>query len=195
MYKAKPFSISKSSVKAAWKSVKANKGSCGIDKQSIKEFEKNKSDNLYKIWNRMSSGTYFPPPVKAVAIPKSDGRQRILGIPTVSDRLAQTVVKRHLEPDIDPGFHDDSYGYRPGKSAQDALKVCRERCWKYEWVIDLDIKGFFDNIDHDLMLTALEFHTREKWIHLYVKRWLQVPIQIEDGQLIKREKELHKVGS
>ena len=188
MYKAKPFSISKSSVKSAWKSVKANKGSCGIDKQSIKEFEKNKSDNLYKIWNRMSSGTYFPPPVKAVAIPKSDGKQRILGIPTVSDRVAQTVVKRHLEPEIDPRFHNDSYGYRPGKSAQDALKVCRERCWKYDWVIDLDIKGFFDNIDHELMLMALEFHTREKWIHLYIKRWLQVPTQTEDGQLIKRGK-------
>lgn len=188
MNETRPFNISKSSVKSAWNNVKANKGSYGIDNVSIKEFEKNKSDNLYKIWNRMSSGTYFPPPVKAVAIPKSNGKQRILGIPTVSDRVAQAVVKKHLEPIVEPKFHKDSYGFRPNKSALDAVEVCRERCWRYDWVIDLDIKGFFDNIDHELMMKAIKFHTKEKWIHLYVERWLVAPMQKEDGELISRDK-------
>jgi len=173
---------------AAWERVKANKGSEGIDKESIQDFEKDLKDNLYKIWNRMSSGTYFAPPVKAVEIPKSDGRTRLLGIPTVSDRVAQTVVKLHLEPTVDLKFHEDSYGYRPGKSALEAVGVARKRCWRQDWVIDLDIKGFFDNLDHELMMKAVRFHTKEKWIHLYVERWLKAPLQQKDGQLVERGK-------
>lgn len=172
----------------AWESVKANKGSSGIDEESIRDFEANLKGNLYKIWNRMSSGTYFPPPVMAVEIPKNDGRIRLLGIPTVSDRVAQAVIKLHLEPIVEPKFHDDSYGYRPGKSALDAVGVARKRCWRQDWVIDLDIKGFFDNLDHELMMKAVRFHTDEKWIHLYVERWLKAPLQQKDGQLIKRDK-------
>lgn len=186
--KTKSYKISKKSVMAAWERVKANKGAYGIDEESIQDFEKSLRDNLYKIWNRMSSGTYFPPPVKAVEIPKSDGRTRILGIPTVSDRVAQAVVKLHLEPIVDPKFHEDSYGYRPGKSALDAVGVTRQRCWRQDWVIDLDIKGFFDNLDHDLMMKAIRFHTEEKWIHLYVERWLMAPLQQKDGRLDKRDK-------
>lgn len=188
MSKTKPFSISKKSVMVAWERVKANKGSYGVDEESIQDFEKNLKDNLYKIWNRMSSGAYFPPPVKAVEIPKSDGRTRLLGIPTVSDRVAQAVAKLHLEPIVEPKFHEDSYGYRPGKSALDAVGVARKRCWRQDWVIDLDIKGFFDNLDHDLMMKAVRFHTEEKWIHLYVERWLKAPLQQKDGQLVERDK-------
>jgi RNA-directed DNA polymerase len=173
---------------AAWERVKANKGSDGIDEESIQDFEENLKDNLYKIWNRMSSGTYFPPPVKAVEIPKTDGQTRLLGIPTVSDRVAQAVVKLHVEPTVDLKFHEDSYGYRPGKSALDAVGVARKRCWRQDWVIDLDIKGFFDNLDHELMMKAVRFHTQEKWIHLYVERWLKAPLQQKDGQLVKRDK-------
>lgn len=188
MSKTKPFSISKKSVMVAWERVKANKGSYGVDEESIQDFEKNLKDNLYKIWNRMSSGAYFPPPVKAVEIPKSDGSTRLLGIPTVSDRVAQAVAKLHLEPIVEPKFHEDSYGYRPGKSALDAVGVARKRCWRQDWVIDLDIKGFFDNLDHDLMMKAVRFHTEEKWIHLYVERWLKAPLQQKDGQLVERDK-------
>ncbi len=173
---------------AAWERVKANKGSEGIDEESIQDLEKNLRDNLYKIWNRMSSGTYFPPPVKAVEIPKTDGRIRLLGIPTVSDQVAQAVAKLHLEPIVDSKFHEDSYGYRSGKSALDAVGVARKRCWRQDWVIDLDIKGFFDNLDHELMMKAVRFHTKEKWIHLYVERWLTAPLQQKDGQLIRRDK-------
>ena len=172
----------------AWESVKANKGSSGIDEKSIQDFEENLKDNLYKIWNRMSSGTYFPPPVMAVEIPKNDGRIRVLGIPTVSDRVAQSTTKLYLEPIVEPKFHEDSYGYRLGKSALDAVGIARKRCWRQDWVIDLDIKGFFDNLDHDLMMKAVRFHTEEKWIHLYVERWLQAPLQQKDGQLIKRDR-------
>lgn len=168
MNKAKPFCISKQSVVAAWERVKANKGTYGVDEESIKDFELNLKDNLYKIWNRMSSGTYFPPPVRAVEIPKSDGRKRILGIPTVSDRIAQAVVKDYLELIVEPKFHADSYGYRPGKSALDAVGVARERCWRQDWCIDLDIKGFFDNLDHILMMKAVRFHTNEKWILIWL---------------------------
>ena len=186
--KTKPFCISKKSVMAAWERVKANKGSHGVDEESIQEFEKNLKDNLYKIWNRMSSGTYFPPPVRAVEIPKSDGQKRLLGIPTVSDRVAQAVAKQFLESIVEPKFHEDSYGYRPGKSALDAVGEARKRCWRQDWVIDMDIKGFFDNLDHELIMKAVRFHTDEKWIHLYVERWLKVPMQQEDGQLVKRDK-------
>jgi RNA-directed DNA polymerase len=185
--KTKSFCISKQSVMAAWERVKANKGTYGVDEESIEDFELNLKDNLYKLWNRMSSGTYFPTPVRAVEIPKSDGGKRLLSIPTVSDRIAQAVVKGYLEPICDPKFHEDSYGYRPKKSALDAVGVARQRCWKQDWCIDLDIKGFFDNLDHELMMKAIRFHTNEKWIHLYVQRWLTAPMQLENGQLIERE--------
>jgi RNA-directed DNA polymerase len=187
MNKTKPFCITKKSVMAAWERVKANKGAYGVDEESIKDFESNLRSNLYKIWNRMSSGTYFPPPVRAVAILKSDGRERLLGIPTVSDRVAQGVVKDYLEPIVEPKFHEDSYGYRPRKSALDAVGVARQRSWRNDWCIDLDIKGFFDNLDHSLMMKAVRFHTNEKWIHLYVERWLKAPLQRENGELIERK--------
>jgi len=186
--KAKPFSISKRVVFKAYKKVKANKGAAGVDEESIKDFEKNLKGNLYKIWNRMTSGSYFPPPVRAVDIGKKDGGQRRLGVPTVSDRIAQMVAKVYFEPTVEPYFHRDSYGYRPGKSAIKAVGVTRKRCWRYAWVLDLDIKGFFDNIDHMLMMRAVRKHTRSKWLLLYISRWLKAPIQLEDGSLVSREK-------
>jgi RNA-directed DNA polymerase len=186
--KAKPFSISKRAVFKAYKKVKANKGAAGVDEESIKDFEKNLKGNLYKIWNRMTSGSYFPPPVRAVDIGKKDGGQRRLGVPTVSDRIAQMVAKVYFEPTVEPYFHRDSYGYRPGKSAIKAVGVTRKRCWRYAWVLDLDIKGFFDNIDHMLMMRAVRKHTRSKWLLLYISRWLKAPIQLEDGSLVSREK-------
>ncbi len=170
MNKTKSYRISKKSVVVAWERVKVNKGSYGIDEQSIRDFNKELKDNLYKIWNRMSSGTYFPPAVKAVEIPKSETQTRLFGIPTVADRVAQAVVKLHLEPIVEPKFHEDSYGYRPEKSAVEAVGVARKRCWRQDWAIDLDIKGFFDNLDHDLVMKAVRFHTDEKWIHLYWSR-------------------------
>src|SRR4030042_1224170 len=188
MQTTKPFIIPKQKVVQAYKLVKANKGTYGIDGESIQEFEKDIKNNLYKIWNRMSSGSYFPSAVREVLIPKDNGKMRALGIPTVSDRIAQTIVKMNLEPRLEPIFHDDSYGYRPGKSAFDAVKKARERCWKYGWVIDMDIKGFFDNIDHELMMRAVRKHTSEKWVILYIERWLKAPIEKEDGTLNKRDK-------
>jgi RNA-directed DNA polymerase len=185
---AKPHSISKMVVFEAYKKVKANKGSEGIDEVTFEEFDKNLEDNLYKIWNRMSSGTYFPPPVRTVEIPKSDGKMRKLGIPTISDRIAQMVVKMYLEPFVDPSFHQDSYGYRPGKSMKDALEATRRRCWKNDWVIDLDIKGFFDNLDHELVMRAVRKHTDCKWILLYIDRWLKAPAQLTDSTFIPRTK-------
>jgi RNA-directed DNA polymerase len=173
--KAKPFCISKWEVWEAYKLVKANKGAAGVDGQSIAEFEEDVKDNLFKIWNRMSSGSYFPPPVRRVDIPKDNGRTRPLGIPTVADRIAQTVVKRYLEPILEEYFHLDSYGYRPGKSAIEAIGVARQRCWRYDWVLDLDIKGFFDNIDHDLLMRAVRKHTDCKWVLLYIERRLKAP--------------------
>jgi RNA-directed DNA polymerase len=173
---------------AAWEKVKANKGTYGIDEESIKDFELNLKDNLYKLWNRMSSGTYFPPPVRAVEIPKSDGSKRLLGIPTVADRVAQAVVKDYLEVIVEPKFHVDSYGYRPNKSALEAVGMARQRCWRQNWVIDLDIKGFFDNLDHDLVMKAVKHHTSEKWIHLYIKRWLEAPLQRENGEIVERKR-------
>ena len=188
MNKAKPFCISKWEVWEAYKLVKANKGSAGVDGQSIAEFEEDLKNNLFKIWNRMSSGSYFPPPVRRVDIPKDNGKARPLGIPTVSDRIAQTVVKRYLEPIVEEYFHADSYGYRPGKSAIEAIGVARQRCWRYDWVLDLDIKGFFDNIDHDLLMRAVRKHTNCKWVLLYIERWLNAPAQLEEGNLINRDK-------
>ena len=186
MSKIKPFGISEKVVWEAYKQVKGNKGAAGVDDESIEDFEENVEDNLYKIWNRMSSGSYFPSPVRAVEIPKSDGRKRKLGIPTVSDRIAQMVVKIYLEPKLEPYFYPDSYGYRPGKSAIQAVGVTRQRCWRYDWVVDLDIKGFFDNLDHKRLMKLLRKHTDREWIHLYVERWLKAPAQSRDGTLFNR---------
>lgn len=188
MNKAKPYGISKWLVVEAYERVKANRGAEGIDRQTMQDFEENLKDNLYKLWNRMSSGSYFPPPVKGVSIPKSSGGERMLGVPTVSDRIAQTVVKLVVEPLMEPYFHEDSYGYRPGKSAIDAVGVARKRCWKYDWVIDLDIKAFFDNLDHELVMKAVSKHVKINWALLYIERWLKVPMQCGDGSLIAREK-------
>jgi len=188
MIKTKSFVISKFVVWEAYKRVKANKGSSGVDDESLEGFEENLKDNLYKLWNRMSSGSYIPSPVKLVEINKKDGGKRPLGIPTVTDRIAQMVVKMTLEPELEPFFHSDSYGYRPGKSAIDAVGKVRERCWRYNWVIDLDIKGFFDNLDHDLLQLALQRHTKNKWVLLYVARWLKAPVQQPDGRLMERLK-------
>ena len=188
MGKAKPFSIGKREVWRAYKRVKVKQGGAGVDGQTVEEFEEDLSNNLYKLWNRMSSGSYFPSPVRRVEIPKPDGRLRPLGIPTVADRVAQMVVKQHLEPQLEPYFHTDSYGYRPQKSAVDAVGATRARCWRYNWAIDLDIKGFFDNIDHDLLMLAVRKHTDCKWILLYIQRWLEVSVQLPDGSLIERDK-------
>jgi RNA-directed DNA polymerase len=157
-----------------------------VDNQTIKDFEKNLEGNLYKIWNRMSSGSYFPPAVRLVEIAKSDGKMRQLGIPTVADRIAQMVAKLYFEPRVEPYFHEDSYGYRPKRSAHDALAKARKRCWDYDWVIDLDIKGFFDNLDHELVMRAVKRHTDCAWLHLYLKRWLTAPVQLADGTLVER---------
>lgn len=186
MDKAKPFEISKRVVWDAYKRVKANKGAAGIDDVSIEGFEEDLKGNLYKLWNRMSSGSYFPPPVKAVAISKKTGGVRILGVPTVADRIAQMVVKAYFEPMVEPYFHPDSYGYRPGKSALDAVAVTRKRCWRYNWLVEFDIKGLFDAIDHDLLLRAVRTHTDCKWVILYIERWLKAPFQMEDGTLEER---------
>lgn len=183
---AKPFEISKRGVYDAYLQVKSNRGAEGVDRQSIRDFEQDLRNNLYKLWNRLSSGSYFPPAVLAVSIPKSNGGTRRLGIPTVADRIAQTVVKQYLEPLAEPYFHPDSYGYRPRKSALDAIGVARKRCWRYDWVVDLDIKGFFDNLDHKLVMRAVEKHTSCQWILLYVERWLKAPMQTQDGKIEAR---------
>jgi RNA-directed DNA polymerase len=186
--KEKPFDISKWVVKEAYEKVKANQGAAGVDEESIAEFERDLKGNLYKLWNRLSSGSYFPPPVRAVEIPKKAGGTRTLGVPTVADRVAQTVVRMYLEPEVEPLFHPDSYGYRPGRSALDAVGLCRKRCWKFDWVIDLDLRAFFDSIDHDLLLKAVSTHTDLPWVLLYVRRWLQAPLQREDGTIIARDR-------
>ena len=189
MTKAKSYVISKHVVWEAYKKVKANRGAAGVDGQSLAAFEKDLKGNLYKIWNRMSSGSYFPPPVRLVQIPKgTTGATRLLGIPSVSDRIAQMVVKLEFEPQVEPHFHVDSYGYRPGKSALDAVGVTRQRCWRQDWVIDLDIKGFFDNLDRGLLLKAVRHHTDVPWVLLYVERWLRAPLQRVDGSLEERTK-------
>ncbi len=188
MTKAKPYEISKWVVVKAWKQVKANQGAAGIDRESITVFERNLKNNLYKIWNRMASGSYLPPPVRTVAIPKKKGGKRILGIPTVADRVAQMVVKLYFEPGVEPHFHEDSYGYRPGKSALQAVAITRKRCWRYNWVLEFDIRGLFDNIDHELLMRAVKKHTVSQWILLYVERWLKALFQQEDGTLMERGK-------
>ena len=187
MREAKPYSISKQVVWEAYKRVKANKGAAGVDEESIADFEVNLRGNLYKIWNRMSSGSYFPPPVRVVEIDKKGGGQRKLGVPTVSDRIAQMVAKMYFEPQVDKYFHPDSYGYRPGKSAIEAIATARQRCWRFDWVLDLDIKAFFDEIDHDLLMRAVRKHTDCRWLLLYIERWLKAPAQLEDGTLVSRD--------
>lgn len=184
----KPFAISKWEVQEAYRRVNANKGAAGVDGVSLAEFEKDLKNNLYRIWNRMSSGTYFPPGVKAVEIPKAHGGVRILGVPTVADRIAQTVVAMELERQVEPIFHPDSYGYRPKRSALDAVGQCRRRCWKTDWVIDLDIQKFFDSVPWDLVVKAVQAHTDLPWVVLYVQRWLQAPLQLPDGTLQERDR-------
>ena len=168
MPEAKSYVISKQVVWQAYQKVKANHGAAGVDGESIEAFEKDLQNNLYKIWNRMSSGSYFPPPVRVVEIPKASGGLRPLGIPTVGDRVAQMVVKMHLEPLVEPHFHHDSYGYRPGKSSLDAVATGRRRSWRYDWVIDLEIKGFFDNLVWDLISIAVRHHVQAPWILRYI---------------------------
>jgi len=185
---AKPFSISRWEVWEAYLQVKSNQGAAGLDRQTIEEFGKDLKNNLYKIWNRLSSGSYFPPPVLTVKIPKAKGGERTLGIPTVSDRIAQMVGKNRLEAVVEPLFVSASYGYRPKKSALDAVAQARQMCWDYDWVCDLDIKGFFDNLDHDLMMRAVGKHAKDKWVELYIERWLKAPAQDDEGHLQKRER-------
>ena len=182
----KPFTISKRSVYTAWKEVKQNKGSAGIDAVSIKDYERSLGENLYKLWNRMSSGSYFPQPVKLVEIPKKSGGTRPLGIPAVSDRIAQSVVVLHINERLEKEYHNDSYAYRTGRSAIEAIATARQRCWKYDWVLDMDISKFFDTIDHELLMRAVQRHVSEKWILLYIERWLKVPYETKQGERIER---------
>ncbi|HEX9511873.1 MAG TPA: group II intron reverse transcriptase/maturase [Puia sp.] len=188
MSETKPFSISKRWVFEAYRKVRSNRGSGGVDGIGLTAFDKDYKNHLYKLWNQMSSGSYIPPPVKLMEIPKKGGGLRPLGIPTIADRIGQTVVKELLEPVLEPLFHEDSYGYRLGKSAVDAIAKARERCWKQAWVIDLDIKGFFDNIPHDLLMKAVRKHCDCKWMLLYIERWLVAPLQVEDGTIVARTK-------
>ena len=184
----KPYVIAKRAVWEAYQQVKANRGAAGIDDETIAMFEQNLSKNLYKLWNRMSSGSYFPPPVKQVEIPKAKGGTRKLGIPTVSDRIAQTVVKQIIEPKLDPMFHPDSYGYRPGRSAKQAIAVTRKRCWQFDWVVEFDIKGAFDQIDHVLLMKAVRSHIKEDCFLLYIERWLTAPFETPEGTRVPRER-------
>ena len=188
MSKAKPFCISKVEVWEAYLKVRRNRGSSGVDGETLEKFEKDLKNNLYKLWNRLSSGSYFPPPVREVEIPKGDGKFRPLGIPTVADRIAQKVILMRLEPKLEKHFHRDSYGYRPNRSAIEAVGVARKRCWKFDWVLDLDIKGFFDNINHELLMRGVKKHVEDKWVVLYIERWLKAAVQKADGRLINREK-------
>jgi RNA-directed DNA polymerase len=184
----KPFEISKWKLVEAFEKVKANRGTAGVDGESVTAFEENLQRNLYKLWNRLSSGSYFPPPVRSVEIPKKAGGVRVLGVPTVADRVAQTLVAMYLEPEVEPLFHRDSYGYRPGRSALDAVSACRQRCWKNDWVVDLDIRAFFDTISHSLLLKAVSRHTDQRWVLLYIERWLAAPLQRRDGALVSRDR-------
>lgn len=188
MDKLRPFDIPKVLVWEAYKQIKANKGGSGVDHESLTEFDKKLSKNLYKIWNRLSSGSYFPPAVRGVEIPKKQGGVRLLGVPTVSDRIAQMTIKLMFEPSVEPHFLEDSYGYRPKKSALEAIGVTRKRCWKYDWLIEFDIKGLFDNIDHELLMKAVRHHTENKCILLYVERWIKAPLELTDGTIRNRIK-------
>ena len=184
----KPFVIPKALVWEAFQRVKANGGGAGVDNESIEAFEKSLGGNLYKLWNRMGSGSYFPPPVKAVPIPKKSGGTRMLGVPTVADRVAQTVVKLVLEPVLEPVFDRDSFGYRPGRSALDAVALVRRRSWEYDWVVEFDIKGLFDTIDHELLLRAVRKHCSTPWVLLYIERWLKAPMETKEGKQVARER-------
>lgn len=185
--KPKPFDIPKALVWESYKQVKANKGGAGVDQESLEEFDKKLSKNLYKIWNRLSSGSYFPPAVRGVEISKKQGGTRLLGIPTVSDRIAQMTIKLMFEPEVEPHFLEDSYGYRPNKSALDAIGVTRKRCWQYDWLIEFDIRGLFDNIDHELLMKAVRCHTDNKCILLYIERWIKAPLELPDGTIKDRD--------
>jgi RNA-directed DNA polymerase len=185
----KSYDIPKQAVWEAYRKVAANKGAPGVDEVTLEEFEADLKNNLYKIWNRMSSGSYFPPPVRAVEIPKPHDRGvRLLGVPTIADRVAQTVVAGYLEDRAEPRFHPDSYGYRPGRATWEAVGVCRQRCWKYDWVIDLDVQKFFDTVPWPLVVKAVEAVTDCRWVLLYVKRWLAAPLQMPDGTLVERDR-------
>jgi RNA-directed DNA polymerase len=188
MKSTKSFGIAKHVVLEAYQRVKANRGAAGIDNESIEMFEQDLKSNLYRIWNRMSSGSYFPPAVRQVEIPKKSGGTRILGVPTVSDRIAQMVVKLTIEPLLDGLFHPDSYGYRPGKSAKQAIAITRQRCWRYDWVAEFDVKGAFDDLDHDLLMKAVRTHIKDRWALLYIERWLKAPFETAEGLLVHREK-------
>jgi group II intron reverse transcriptase/maturase len=188
MSETKPFSISRRLVSMAYQKVRSNRGAGGVDGVSLEVFHAGYRDHLYKLWNRMSSGSYMPPPVKLKEIPKKGGGLRPLGIPTIADRIAQTVVRGLLEPSLELIFHKDSYGYRPGKSAVEALSVARERCWKLNWVVDVDIKGYFDNIPHDLLMKAIRRHCEVRWMLIYIERWLKAPLQKRDGSIVPRIK-------
>lgn len=181
MTQRKPFTIPKRLIWEAWRRVKVNKGAPGVDDETIEKYEENLKGNLYKLWNRMSSGSYYPKPIRQVMIPKPDGKQRPLGIATVEDRVAQSAATILLEKMLEPHFHKDMYGYRPNKSAHQALSVTRKRCWQYDWVLDLDIQGYFPGIDHELLMKAVRHHVQEKWILLYLERWLVAPVRNEDG--------------
>jgi RNA-directed DNA polymerase len=185
----KSFDISKQEVMDAWKQVKANKGAPGVDGVTIDDFEADLKNNLYKIWNRMSSGSYMALPVRAVEVPKPHGDgTRILGIPTVAERVAQTVVANRLVEKVEKIFHPDSYGYRPERDGLDAIEICRKRCWKYPWVLEFDIRKFFDSVDRDLIIKAVEANCDERWVILYVKRWLNAPVLQPDGTTIERDR-------
>jgi RNA-directed DNA polymerase len=185
--KGKSYVIPKRLVWDAWLKVKENGGAAGADGVTIEQFEEDLSGNLYKLWNRMSSGSYVPGPIRALEIPKKGGR-RVLGVPNVVDRVAQTAAAMALEPNVEPIFHEDSYGYRRGRRAHQAIKACRERCWKSDWVVDLDIRSFFDSVPWELMLKAVAHHSDQKWVALYVERWLKAPRQRPDGTLVPRDK-------
>jgi RNA-directed DNA polymerase len=187
--KVKSFEIDKRLVFEAWEKVRSNKGAPGVDAVSVEAFEAQLKDNLYKLWNRMSSGSYFPGPVRGVAIPKDHGAGlRLLGVPNTADRVAQTAAAMLLEDKLEPIFHPDSYGYRPRRSAHDALAVTRKRCWDKDWVVDFDIRAFFDSVPHELLLKAVAHHTSERWVLLYISRWLTAPMQMPDGTIVAREK-------
>jgi RNA-directed DNA polymerase len=183
----KPFDVSKAEVWDAWVKVRGNQGAAGVDGVSVAAFEQDLENNLYRVWNRMASGTYFPPEVKAVAIPKAGGGTRVLGVPTVGDRVAQTVVAAHLSARVEPVFHPDSYGYRPGRSALDAVAACRERCWKYDWVVEFDIRRFFDTVPHDKVVACVQAHTDARWVVLYVRRWLAAGLRMPGGDVVDRD--------
>lgn len=179
--------ITKAMVKAAYRKVKANHGSAGVDKESLEQYQEDLLNNLYVLWNRLSSGSYFPKPLRSVSIPKANGKQRVLGIPAVSDRIAQQVVKDYLEPRMEEAFSKNSYGYRPLKSAHQAIEAVQENVRQYAWVLDMDIRSFFDEVDHELLMKALEWHVEEKWVRMYVVRWLEAPSQQADGALQSKE--------